>query len=221
MGVGLHHRNAYPQTGGVTRSNVNRKEVYVLYVHFQVLKYLWEHFEKLFSPFLPVVDDWSPFFRIPQGEVVIRVGAIEAQNKHCEIRILSMRKSFLVALILPVLSFSMGERSLPQELIPAKIVDKKGEIHEVSALICDGKSYFTFEDGSVYLKVPFEQIKKMVIEAKKGDKLIVEVFFKNGLRKKVLIDADVECSGPTPYGVIDAYLSQIKEIDFGEKGNGE
>jgi len=131
-----------------------------------------------------------------------------------------MRKRLLSALALPLLTFAMGERAVPQNFVPAKIVDKRGVAHEVSALVCDGKTYFTFEDGSVYLKVPFENLKKLVVVGKKGDKLLVEVYFTNGGRKKLLIDPDVECVGPTPYGTVDAFLSQIREIDFGKPSNG-
>ena len=129
-----------------------------------------------------------------------------------------MRKKLLLAFTLPLLTFAMGERTVPQNLVPAKIVDKKGAVHEVSALVCDDKTYFTFEDGAVYLKVPFENLKKLVVESKKGDKLLVEAYFTDGTEKKLLIDPDVECVGTTPYGTIDAFLSQIKEIDFKTKG---
>ncbi len=131
-----------------------------------------------------------------------------------------MRKRLFIALALPLLTFAMGERAVPQNFVPAKVVDNKGVVHEVSALVCDGKTYFTFEDGSVYLKVPFTKLKKLVVEGKKGDKLLVEAYFTDGGKKALLIDSDVECMGPTPYGTIDAFLSQVKEIDFEKTTNG-
>ena len=125
-----------------------------------------------------------------------------------------MRKKLTAILALPLFTFAMGGKPPADAFIPAKIVDKSGAAHEVSALLCDEKAYFEFEDGSVTLKVPFGKIKKLVVLGSEGDKLKVEVYFTSGGKKTFLADPDVECSGPTPYGTLEAYLSQIKEIDF-------
>ena len=116
--------------------------------------------------------------------------------------------------MLSAASFAMGERETPATLTPAVIVDLSGIKHEVSSLSCDGKNYFDFKDGSVTLEVPFSKIKKLQVLKKERDLLLVKVIFVNGRERTFKIEADVECVGATPYGTLDAYLSQIKEIDF-------
>jgi hypothetical protein len=123
-----------------------------------------------------------------------------------------MRK--LLIAVVPFLTFAMGGQPELNELIPAKLIDKQGKTHEVATLVCDDKTYFQFKDGSVTVKVPFSRIKSLKIEAPSGDYLKVEVVFKNGERKEFLTDPDVECIGTTPYGTVQAYLNQLKEIEF-------
>jgi len=123
-----------------------------------------------------------------------------------------MRK-LLIAFV-PFFSFAMGGQPQLNQIIPATIVDKAGKTHEVGALVCDDKTYFKFKDGAVEVKVPFSKIKSLKVIAPSGDYLKVEVIFKNGQKREFLINPDVECVGTTPYGTLDAYMDQIKEIDF-------
>ena len=125
-----------------------------------------------------------------------------------------MRKKLTALLAFPLFAFAMGEKPPADAFIPAKIVDRSGTEHEVSALLCDDKAYFEFRDGSVVLKVPFGKVKRLVVLGAEGDRLKVEVYFTDGGKRSFLIDPDVECSGPTPYGTLEAYLSQIREITF-------
>jgi hypothetical protein len=123
-----------------------------------------------------------------------------------------MRK--LLISIVPFLAFAMGGQPKLNEIIPAKLIDKEGKVHKVATLICDDKTYFQFKDGTVTVKVPFSKIKSLKVEGNSGDYLKVEVEFVNGKRKEFLIDPDVDCVGTTSYGTLEAYLSQLKEIDF-------
>ena len=122
-----------------------------------------------------------------------------------------MRK--LILAIFPALTFAMGGQPAPTEIVSAKLIDKSGKEHIVNALVCDDRTFFTFKDGDVTVKVPFDKIKKLVIEGK-GDNLTVKVYFKNGKVKTFVAEADTDCTGTSEYGTVEATLDQLKEIDF-------
>ena len=125
-------------------------------------------------------------------------------------------RRFLTSLLLiaPSLIFAMGSQPSSSLLIPAKIVDKEGKVHKVVSIVCNDKTFFTFKDGAVELKVPFERIDRLEILKKEGDFLKVKVLFKDGSQKEFLISSDVYCTGTTKYGTLEAYIDQFKEIDF-------
>ena len=125
-----------------------------------------------------------------------------------------MRKGFILFLLLPILGFAMGERPNPETLVSAQIVDKTGVKHSVSAFVCDDRSYLTLKEGSARLKVPFDKIRKISVLGSEGENLKVEVEFIDGRRKKFLIEGDIECGGAEKFGLLEIYLSQVKEIIF-------
>ena len=107
----------------------------------------------------------------------------------------------------------MGGQPTPNEIVSAKLIDRSGKEHLVQAFVCDDRTYFTFKDGDVTVKVPFDKIKKITIEGK-GENLTVKVYFKNGKVKTFLAEADTDCTGASEYGTVEASLDQLKEIDF-------
>jgi len=119
-----------------------------------------------------------------------------------------------IALLFSAAVFSMGNQPSGNAFIPAKLIDKEGKTHKVNSIVCDDRSYFSFKDGAVEVKVPFEKIKKIVVLSQKGDFLEVEVTFKDGNKRKFLISSDVSCSGVTAYGTVEATLQDLKEIQF-------
>ncbi len=123
--------------------------------------------------------------------------------------------TFLVSL--PLFAFAMGGQPSVSSYIPAKLVDEVGKVHEVNALTCDDRTYLVFKDGAVEVKIPFQKMEKITVLSKEGEYLEVEVLFKDGTKRTFLISADTLCVGLTKYGTVEAYLSQLKEIDFVEK----
>ncbi|NPB05523.1 MAG: hypothetical protein GXO08_03990 [Aquificae bacterium] len=115
---------------------------------------------------------------------------------------------------LPLLAFSMGGQPEVSTVVPARLVDETGKVHEVSALVCEGRTYFVFKDGALDVKVPFEKIDRLRVLGKEGDLLQVEVVFKDGTRKVFYVSADTYCVGSTEYGSVEAYLDRLREIDF-------
>ena len=122
-----------------------------------------------------------------------------------------MRK--FLAFIIPSLTFAMGSQVAPSQLIAAKLIDRSGKVHNVKAFVCDDKTYFTFRDGDVIVKVPFERIKKVEISPQ-GENLKVKVYFTDGKIKTFIADADIDCTGVNDYGTVEASLDKLKEIDF-------
>jgi len=126
-----------------------------------------------------------------------------------------MRKALgALLLILPSLLFAMGGQPTVSTLIPAKLVDKTGKVHQTVSLVCNDRTYFTFKDGAVEVKVPFEKIKKLVVLEKKGEDLKVKVIFKDNNSKVFLIPANTICTGATKYGSLEVYLEDLKKIEF-------
>jgi len=108
----------------------------------------------------------------------------------------------------------MGGQPTVSTLIPAKLVDKTGKVHQTVSLVCNDRTYFTFKDGAVEVKVPFEKIKKLVVLEKKGEDLKVKVIFKDNNSKVFLIPANTICTGATKYGSLEVYLEDLKKIEF-------
>jgi len=124
-----------------------------------------------------------------------------------------MRKLLVSLLFVPATLFAMGGQPQVDTLTPAKIVDAAGKVHAVAGLVCNDKTYFTFYDGAVKVKIPFTRVEK-VLFIKKGEKVLAKVYLKNGEVKEFFVEPDAECVGMTEYGTIEAPVSAIKEIEF-------
>ena len=124
-----------------------------------------------------------------------------------------MRK-FLPLLLLSSIGFAMGGRPDAEYMQPVKIVDVQGQEHILKSLACDGNDYFEFKDGALSAKVPFTVIDKLEVLSSRGENIKVKVYFKGGKEKVFTAEGDILCKGFTDYGLVEAYLKQIKEMIF-------
>jgi hypothetical protein len=125
-----------------------------------------------------------------------------------------MRKFLPLLFFLSSLGFAMGGRPSAEYLQTVKIVDAQGQEHILKSLSCDGNDYFEFKDGALSVKVPFTVIKKLEVVSSQGDNLKVKVYFKGGKEKEFTAEGDILCKGLSDYGLVEAYLKQIKEMVF-------
>jgi len=123
--------------------------------------------------------------------------------------------------LMPFLIYGMGSQPSITTPVPAQIIDDKGKVHQVDTLVCDDKTYFEVNDGSAVLKIPFDKIKKVLINApKNADYVNITFIFFNGEKKSFQISPDVLCTGSTTFGTLEIYINQIKEIDFNPQKEG-
>ena len=55
--------------------------------------------------------------------------------------------------------FAMGNQPAGNAFIPAKLIDREGKIHKVNYILCEDRSYFSFKDGAVEVKIPLKKLK--------------------------------------------------------------
>lgn len=128
-----------------------------------------------------------------------------------------MRKFLFIAVLIPLLSFSMAEPAgAPPEVknISIVVIDKEGKKHQLKSPTCEGLSYIKVKKGEVEYSISLTNLEKLEIINVSGDKAIVRIKLKGGKEEVFNISSHAVCSALSEIGNASFTMKDIKEILF-------
>jgi len=128
-----------------------------------------------------------------------------------------MRKFLFIAVLIPLLSFSMAEPAgAPPEVknISIVVIDKEGKKHQLKSPTCEGLSYIKVRKGQVEYSISFTNIEKLEILNVSGDKAMVKIKLKSGKEDIFDMPSHAFCTALSEIGNASFTMKDIKEIIF-------
>jgi hypothetical protein len=119
--------------------------------------------------------------------------------------------------LIPLIVYSMSEPAqIPPELkkLRAKVVDKKGVVHELVAFRCNEGSVLKFKKGSLDYTLSLSSVKTIEVVGQEDGYTEVVVKLKDCKKDTFLIPSSTRCSAQSDVGDVSFYMNEVKRIEL-------
>ena len=123
----------------------------------------------------------------------------------------------LILLFLALLIYGMSEPAeIPPELrsLKAKVVDKKGVTHQLTAFKCNDGATLKFRKGSLDYTLSLTSIRSIEVLGVEDGNARVSVQLKDGKKESFELPSSTRCTAQTEVGNVSFYITEVKSIEL-------
>ncbi|MFN7065091.1 MAG: hypothetical protein ACK4OF_02945 [Aquificaceae bacterium] len=111
---------------------------------------------------------------------------------------------------------SMGE-PVKDSKTRIEVEDKKGIIHSLSGLTCDGRGHLKVREGNLEYSIGPQVLNRIEVLSAEGSELRIRAYLKDGSSKDYFVPANTYCKARSQVGQAGFYLKDVSNISIKEE----